>query len=80
MPPGRATGYWVVVRAGEWGWVACRRVPGQPYQPTIFPTRDGADEAASRLAAVLWPASEAGQEFYFNTQHFASSDFPKRGR
>jgi hypothetical protein len=64
-------GYWVVVRAGEYCWVACRRVPGQPYRANRFATPEGAGEVAARLAGVLCPEPDAGQEYYFNTQHFS---------
>ncbi len=63
-------GFWIVARAGELEWVACRRVPGQPYQAAVFATRELAAEAAQCLALVLWPDADAGQEYYFNTQNF----------
>jgi hypothetical protein len=65
-------GYWVVARASEFCWVACRRVPGQPYRASLFATLEGAGEAAARLACVLCPGPDAGQEYYFNTQHYAT--------
>jgi hypothetical protein len=64
-------GYWVVARAGEWSWAACRRVPGKPYQVAVFLTPEAADAAAARLAGFLWPAADAAQEYYFNTQNFS---------
>ena len=67
------TGYWVVARAGEFGWVACRRLPGQPYRASLFATPEGAGEVAAHLAGVLCPAADAGQEYYFNTQNFTRS-------
>ncbi len=72
LPSARAAGegYWVVVRAGEWIWAACRRVPGQPYRVHVFASLESAREAASRLHRFLSPAADAGQEYYFNTQHF----------
>jgi hypothetical protein len=63
-------GYWVVARAGEFCWVACRRVPGQPYRANLFATLEGAGDVAARLACVLCPEPDAGQEYYFNTQNF----------
>jgi hypothetical protein len=69
LPDG--AGFWVVARAGAWCWVACRREPGQPYRASQFATREGAGEAVARLACVLCPAAEAGQEYYFNTQNFS---------
>jgi hypothetical protein len=71
MPLPEGAGYWVVARAGELCWVACRRVPGQPYRASLFATLEGASEAAARLACVLCPAADAGQEYYFNTQHYS---------
>jgi hypothetical protein len=63
-------GYWVVVRAGEWSWAACRRLPGQPYRVNVFASLECAREAAGRLARFLCPQADAAQEYYFNTQHF----------
>ena len=68
-----SAGYWVVARAGEFCWVACRRVPGQPYRASLFATLEGARDAAARLALVLCPEADASQEYYFNTQHFESA-------
>ncbi|MCI0463664.1 MAG: hypothetical protein L0Z62_42560 [Gemmataceae bacterium] len=70
VPRPQGEGYWVVARAGELEWVACRRVPGQPYQAAIFANRELASEAAQRLAVFLWPDADADQEYYFNTQNF----------
>jgi hypothetical protein len=67
-------GYRVVVRAGEWSWAACRRVPGQPYRVTVFASQESASEAAARLHRFLCPAAEAAQEYYFNTQHFGGHE------
>jgi hypothetical protein len=69
-------GFRVLARAGEHVWVACRRAPGQPYQAAVFLTREAADEAAARLAQVLCPDADAGQEYYFNTQNFPGARFP----
>ncbi len=70
VPHPGGDGYRVVARAGEWTWAVCRRVPGQPYQLTVFTTLEGASEVVACLARVLWPPADAGQEYYFNTQHF----------
>lgn len=61
----------VRTEAGAFTWVACLRVPGQPYAPMRFADFDEARAAAARLAVVLWPAADAGQELYFNTQNFS---------
>jgi hypothetical protein len=70
------TGYVVVARPGEYGLIACPRIPGQPYRPMVFATIEEASAAAERLAAVLWPAAEANQEYYFNTQNFTRTPSP----
>ena len=61
----------VWLRAAEFFWILCSRVPGQAYQPAAFSTRADAECAAQQLAPFLWPAADAGQEIYFNTQLFA---------
>jgi hypothetical protein len=74
LPTARATeeGHCVVVRAGEWIWAACRRVPGQPYRVHVFANLESARGAASGLHRILCPGADAGQEYYFNTQHFST--------
>jgi hypothetical protein len=64
-------GYEVRAAIGARTWIACRRAPGQPYQPSIFATLDEALCAAASLTAVLCPAADADQELYFNTRQFA---------
>jgi hypothetical protein len=64
-------GYRVCLRAGGLTWLACPRLPGQPYRPADFATLEEACEAALRLARVVWPGPDADQEFYFNTQNFS---------
>ncbi len=64
-------GYRLCVRAGGLAWLACLRQPGKPYQPADFPTMEEAREAAIRLARFVFPAADADQEFYFNTQNFS---------
>jgi hypothetical protein len=66
-------GYWVVVRAGEWIWAACRRVPGQPYRVNVFASLESASEVAARLHRFLCPGADSAQEYYFNTQNFERS-------
>jgi hypothetical protein len=66
-----ANGYLVWLREEEFRWVVCPRRPGQPYEEMRFATLDDAQEAASRLAECLCPAPDAGQQVYFNTQHFS---------
>jgi hypothetical protein len=64
-------GYRVCVRAGGLTWLACLRLPGQPYRPVDFATLDEAQDAARRLARFVHPPADADQEFYFNTQNFS---------
>jgi hypothetical protein len=63
--------YQIWVRTDEFVWVVCHRTPGQAYRPALFADREEACRHAEQLMAVVWPAADAGQEFYFNTQHFA---------
>jgi hypothetical protein len=58
------------VRAGEFAWIVCRRVPGQAYAPMVFGNRDEAESAGRRLAPFFYPSPDAAQEYYFNTQNF----------
>jgi hypothetical protein len=69
-------GYHIEVRTADLNWIVCLRVPGQPYQATLFATLETASDAAARLAAVLWPDADASQEYYFNTQNFQSARLP----
>lgn len=62
-------GVWL--RTDEFVWIVCRRTKGEAYQPMIFPSQEEAATEANRLAAFLWPAADATQEYYFNTQGFA---------
>ena len=62
----------VWVRTDELVWLVCGRTPGQAYQPAVFATLEEATREAERLAPIVWPAADAGQEFYFNTQNFTS--------
>jgi hypothetical protein len=68
---GAGRGFLVWVRHGELVWIACPRRPGQPYEEMRFPSLDEAQEAVRLLADVICPAPDAGQEVYFNTQHFS---------
>jgi hypothetical protein len=61
----------VWVRTDDFVWIVCQRAPGQAYQPALFTDRREAIRFAEQLEPVFWPAADAGQEYYFNTQHFA---------
>jgi hypothetical protein len=63
-------GYGVRARAGPFTFLACLRVPGQPYRPLHFNNATDARETAATLATVLFPTANREQEIYFNTRHF----------
>jgi len=64
-------GYRVLATAGSFTLIACRRRPGQPYEPGVWATAEEARQQAERMAAILSPAAAGGQELYFNMRHFA---------
>ncbi len=66
---GRSFQIWL--RTDEFIWIACRRTPGQAYQPAIFANLDEARHVAEAIAAIVWPAADVKQEYYFNTQNFS---------
>ena len=59
------------LRTDEFVWIVCRRAPGEAYQPMIFATPTEALQEAEKIAAVVWPAPDSRQEYYFNTQNFS---------
>jgi hypothetical protein len=61
----------VWVHTDEFVWIVCHRTPGQPYRPALFAEREEARRHAEQLTPIFWPDADAGQEYYFNTQHFA---------
>jgi hypothetical protein len=64
-------GFLICCQRGAFRWVACPRVPGKPYEPVLFATPEEASAAAAALTRFLWPAADAQQEYYFNTQNFS---------
>ena len=68
-PSGRAFQVWV--RAAELYWIPCGRTTGQAYHPLVFSSQEQARTVGEMLAQILWPAADADQEYYFNTQKFA---------
>jgi hypothetical protein len=68
-PGGREFQVWV--RTGEYVWVLCRRLPGEPYEPLLFTSCEEAAGAGRRLTPFFHPAADANQEYYFNTQKFS---------
>jgi hypothetical protein len=62
-------GIWL--RTDEFVWIVCRRAQGEAYQPMTFRSPEEAATEAEKLAVYLWPAADATQEYYFNTQSFA---------
>jgi hypothetical protein len=67
----RDESFQVWVRIEPHVWIVCQRAPGSPYRPLVFAERDEARLLAEQLTPIFWPATDAVQEFYFNTQHFA---------
>ena len=67
----RGEAFQVWLRTNEYVWVVCEHAPGLAYRPALFASLDEARQAGDRLTALFWPAADADQEFYFNTQHFA---------
>ncbi len=59
------------VHTPEYVWIVCRRTPGKAYRPMIFQSQDAARREAEAIAAVVWPAADRKQEYYFNTQNFS---------
>lgn len=64
-------GYGVCARLENYLWLLCTRQTGKPYQPCLFASVEDAENAAAGLLPYLWPAAEACQEYYFNTQAFS---------
>lgn len=56
----------VRVQVGGFPLCACRRCPGEAYQPARFKTLEDAQAAATALEAALG----CPQEVYFNTRNF----------
>ena len=69
---GSAASLQIWLRTDEFVWIACRRTPGQAYQPIVFASPEDALPEAERIAAIVWPSADARQEVYFNTQNFTS--------
>jgi hypothetical protein len=65
------TSFQIWLRTDAFVWIACRRTPGQAYRPVIFTNLDDAKHAAEAIAAIVWPAADVKQEYYFNTQNFS---------
>jgi hypothetical protein len=67
-PGGQSFQVWV--RAAELFWIPCRGIAEKEYQPLLFATYAEARTAGEELAGIVWPAADAEQEYYFNTQKF----------
>lgn len=67
----REQAFQVWVRAAEHFWIPCRKSAARNYEPLLFANRDEARQAGEALARIVWPAADADQEYYFNTQQFA---------
>jgi hypothetical protein len=59
------------LRTQEFVWIVCKRAHGRAYQPMIFASQEEMTHAAETLAAIIWPAADVKQEYYFNTQKFS---------
>lgn len=67
----RGETFQVWLRTDEYVWIVCEQTPGKAYRPALFKSPDEAEQVGDRLTLVLWPAADAKQELYFNTQQFA---------
>jgi hypothetical protein len=67
----RGDSFQVWLRTAEFVWIVCHRAPCQAYRPALFANHEEARQLAEQLTPICWPALDAGQEYYFNTQHFA---------
>src|SRR5438128_5730270 len=67
----RGGSFQVWVRAADLFWIPCRRAVEHRYEPVLFASYAEARAAGEELASVVWPAANAEQEYYFNTQKFA---------
>jgi hypothetical protein len=67
----RGESHQIWMRTEELVWIVCHRTPGRAYQPAVFAVADEARRHAEQLTPILWPAADAEQEYYFNTQHFS---------
>jgi hypothetical protein len=70
VPLAEPRGWRIHIEIGSWNWAVCPRVPGQPYRAMTFTAEDEARALADRLAEVLCPSREGGQELYLNSQEF----------
>jgi hypothetical protein len=66
----RGESHQIWMRTDELVWIVCQRAPGRAYQPAVFTDAMEARRLAEQLTSILWPALDADQEVYFNTQHF----------
>jgi hypothetical protein len=66
-----AHGFHARLCIAEHTWIFCRRRPGKPYEPWVFPSPDRVQQAIGQILAVLCPAETDVQEYYFNTQNFS---------
>ena len=61
----------VWLRTAEHVWIVCRRAPREAYQPILFATHAEAVCEAEKLSAYVWPAADASQQYYVNTQRLS---------
>jgi hypothetical protein len=72
LPEG--TGWWLRAHIGSYALLVCARLPGQAYEPLVFPDPPTARAAAEQLALILCPPPDIEQECYLNTRHFSRGD------
>lgn len=65
------TAFQVWIKSADLIWIAGRREEGQPFRPEVFATEAEAVALGQLLLPFLWPAGDAEQEYYFNTQLFS---------
>ncbi|MCI0377196.1 MAG: hypothetical protein L0215_06310 [Gemmataceae bacterium] len=65
------TAFQIWLRALDYVFIACRRTPGENYEPIVFSSKEDAEAAGNRVEQYFWPGADANQEYYFNTQYFA---------
>lgn len=69
-PTADGAGWCVRVEVAAFPLIVCGRVPGQPYQPLVFPSQQEAEATAATLLTILCPATDAEQELYTNLSMF----------
>lgn len=69
VPAPEGSIYRLRVTLGSFCFLACSRIPGQPYVPA---TVSSAEALVQQLAGILCPSADIVQEVYFNTRHLTT--------